>query len=54
MTRDDAIAYGFRLAWRWVPVAAAVAIGSFIAIAALGGYFWEQVEAANAFRRIMG
>jgi hypothetical protein len=52
-TRDDAIAYGFRLAWRWVPVAAAVVVGSFIAIAALG-YWWEQVEAANAFRRIMG
>jgi hypothetical protein len=53
-TRDDATAQGFRLAWRWVPVAAAVVIGSFIAIAALGGYFWEQIEAANAFRRIMG
>jgi hypothetical protein len=52
-TRDDAIAQGFRLAWRWVPVAAAVVIGSFIAIAALG-YWWERVEAANAFRRIMG
>jgi hypothetical protein len=54
MTRDDAIAHGFRLAWRWVPVATAVVVGSFIAIAALGGYFWEQIEAASAFRRIMG
>jgi hypothetical protein len=52
-TRDDAFTQGFRLAWRWVPVAAAVVVGSFIAIAALG-YFWEQIEAANAFRRIMG
>jgi hypothetical protein len=53
-TRDDGIAYGFRLAWRWVPVATAVVIVGFIAIAALGGYFWEQIEAANAFRRIVG
>jgi NO-binding membrane sensor protein with MHYT domain len=53
MTRDDAIAYGFRLAWRWVPVSAAVVIGSFIAIAALGNFF-DQIEAANAFRRIAG
>jgi hypothetical protein len=53
MTRDDAIAHGFRLAWRWVPVATAIVVGSFIAIAALG-YFWEQIEAANAFRRIVG
>jgi hypothetical protein len=53
MSADDAFAYGFRLAWRWVPVATAVVIVGFIAIAALG-YFWEQIEAANAFRRIMG
>jgi hypothetical protein len=53
MTRDDVTAHGFRLAWRWVPVATAVVVGSFIAIAALGGYFWEQIEAANAFRREM-
>jgi hypothetical protein len=52
MTRDDAIAQGFRLAWRWVPVAAAVVVG-FLAAGALG-YFWEQVEAANVSRRIMG
>jgi hypothetical protein len=52
MTRDDAISHGFRLAWRWVPVATAVVVGSVIAIAALGGYFWEQVEAANVFRRM--
>ena len=52
MTRDDATAYGFRLAWRWIPVSTAVAVGSFLAIAALG-YWLEQIEAANAFRRIV-
>jgi hypothetical protein len=52
MTRDDAFAHGFRLAWRWVPVATAVVVG-FLAAGALG-YFWEQIEATNAFRRIMG
>jgi hypothetical protein len=51
-TRDDAIAQGFRLAWRWAPVATAVVVG-FLAAGALG-YFWEQVEAANVFRRIVG
>lgn len=52
MTRDDAIAQGLRLAWRWLPVPMAVVIGSFIAIAALGN-FAEQIGAANAFRRIV-
>jgi hypothetical protein len=53
ISRDDAIAHGFRLAWRWVPISALVVVLGFIAIAALG-YWWEQIEAANAFRRIMG
>jgi hypothetical protein len=50
ISRDEAFAQGFRLAWRWCPIAAAVAVGSFLAIAALG-YFWEQVEIANAIQR---
>jgi hypothetical protein len=53
MTRDDAIAHGFRLAWRGVPLAVIVVVLGFLAAGALG-YFWEQIEAANVFRRIMG
>ncbi len=50
MTRDEAFAQGFRLAWRWCPVTALVAIGSFMAMAAIG-YWWEQIEIANAIQR---
>jgi hypothetical protein len=51
MARDDAIAYGFRLAWRNVPMAVIFIVLGFLAAGALG-YFWEQVEAANVFRRM--
>lgn len=52
ISRDEAFAQGFRLAWRWCPVSVAVVIGSFMAIAAIG-YFWEQVEIANAVQRVV-
>jgi hypothetical protein len=53
MTRDDAIAYGFRLAWKGVPLAMVAVVVGFLSISALGNFF-DQIEAANAFRRIAG
>lgn len=53
MTRDDAIAYGFRLAWKCIPLAMVAVVLGFLSVSALGNLA-EQIEAANAFRRIAG
>jgi len=50
MTRDEAFAQGFRLAWRYCYLTTLVTIGSLLALTALGR-FWEQVEIANAVQR---
>lgn len=52
ISRDKAFAEGFRLAWRYCYLTALVAIGSLLAITALGRW-WEQIEIANAVQRAM-
>jgi hypothetical protein len=50
MGHDDGIAWGFRLAWRYCWLSAAVAVGSLLAIGAINSW-WEQIEIANAVQR---
>lgn len=50
MTRDEAFAQGWRLAWRNIWIIALTFVLGFACICALG-YFAEQVEIANAIQR---
>jgi hypothetical protein len=50
MTRDQAFAQGFWLAWRSIPIGVLTIVMGFAVICLLGAWF-EQIEAANAFLR---
>jgi LPS O-antigen subunit length determinant protein (WzzB/FepE family) len=50
MTRDEAFAQGFRLAWRNIWLIALTFVLAFAAMSAIG-YFAEQIEIADAIQR---
>jgi hypothetical protein len=50
MTRDQAFAESFRLAWRSIPIGVLTIVMGFAVICLLGAWF-EQIEAANAVQR---
>lgn len=52
ISHDQGVAWGVRLAWRYCYLTTLVAIGSLMALGAIGSY-WEQVEIANAVQRAM-
>lgn len=52
ISRDEAFAQGFRLAWHYCWISMSVAVGSLLAIGAINSW-WEQIEIANAVQRVV-
>jgi len=52
ISRDEAFAQGFRLAWRNIHLIILAFVLGFACVSALGS-FWEQIEIANAIQRAM-